>query len=172
MFFASGETRFVVFFPGFVVKIARVRVVHFLLRIMFHLRKGTKEQGVKTLKNFNNNPKRAVFILMFQGIRINWCERAFWKQKRSLYLLPTYFTFLGIFNIQKRGDVVDTDGLLWQTYLKRGMTISNRGNERDYLQPKNLSSLNGKLMSHDYGDDDTMSVLDAYAEFLFCENTA
>lgn len=46
---------------------------------------------------------------LFAGIMANWHEFLFYLKTRNSFLLPTYFSFLGLINIQKRGQKLEWD---------------------------------------------------------------
>lgn len=45
-------------------------------------------------------------IFFFGGIMANRQERKFYKKTKNIFVMPTYFSFLGLFNIQKRGEKI------------------------------------------------------------------
>ena len=45
--------------------------------------------------------------LLFGGIMANWNEYLFYKETNNLFVMPTYFSFFGLINIQKRGQDIN-----------------------------------------------------------------
>ena len=48
----------------------------------------------------------SVGMCLLSGIMANYQERKFYKKTKNIFVMPTSFSFLGIFNIQKRGEKI------------------------------------------------------------------
>ncbi|MEK7072613.1 MAG: hypothetical protein AAB969_03515, partial [Patescibacteria group bacterium] len=100
---------------------------------------------------------------LFDGIICNWQEYRFYRQTKLAILMPTYFSFFGLFNIQKRGQILDIyDGDLFsQLYNLTNGEIFDDGHA--FGNHKNFCIESGKLVMIDYCKN-TRNVLKKYGE--------
>jgi hypothetical protein len=59
-------------------------------------------------------------FLFFSGVMANWNEFIFYRRAKNPFVMPTYFSFLGLINIQKRGKKIDFwgQGEVWRYVCK------------------------------------------------------
>lgn len=92
---------------------------------------------------------------LLSGIMANLQEWQFYKQNKNPFCMPTYFSFLGLFNIQKKGEKID----FWDIHEIWRYVVNNSQNPKQPLcdghalsEPKNYCTDNGKLKLVDYGN--------------------
>jgi hypothetical protein len=101
MRFASGETRFVIITDKYAIKIARIRPLRPLVRIVQHLFGKKVKQELLT---FDKKMAKGCMRYVLPGIFAN---RAEWKHSQkygaSGLIVPTLYSFFWVVNIQKAG---------------------------------------------------------------------
>lgn len=90
----KGYTRVVFVFSKVVIKLPR------LLR-------NSKKIPTKVTKNWQRQRK---VLALFENMVINLQEFIFFLIVRPKFCLPTYFSFFGLFNIQKKGEIITEQG--------------------------------------------------------------
>jgi len=99
-----GTRRIVFVFNSFVWKLAKIQKPHWraLYNIIFIKKayQGFKDKG---------NKISHIFRPIYLGLSVNLQERRLYKMSRNKFLAPTYFSFLGICNIQKKRRVLAKD---------------------------------------------------------------
>lgn len=171
----TGTTRTVYIFKYFVIKLPLIKIVKAYKHYM-GLRKN--ESGRELMgRILQKRPfyETAHLIdsvrgLLFTGIVHNWCE--FWfcvKHGYPVYVAPTFFSFFGLFNIQKYGKRLDVD--LWKFRLAIDeITQKNSGkNAHVFYRPVNFCEIDGHVQCVDYGSHRTQEVLLKYGERIYNE---
>ncbi len=78
-------------------------------RIEFEKRRAEKEQQfglrVPAIKRYEQYGSDAMFL--YAGIMANRQEWKFSRRNKNPFIMPTYFSLFGLFNIQKRGKEID-----------------------------------------------------------------
>lgn len=101
---------------------------------------------------------------LFRGICSNWREFRFYQKTHNPFLQPTYFSFFGLLNIQRYGDICRLKKIdLWTQLLR----LTNRDVVKDshhFDNPNNFSFRDGKLRIHDYGSLKSQMVVSHYGE--------
>jgi len=96
------------------------------------------------------------------GVRANWSEFLFCLRTRHPFCQPTYFSFLGLFNIQRYGQVCN---LHWRTVAVQIEELTD-GSSRDdghhFDCPENFCFDGSKLRILDYGSKRTQRVITAF----------
>ena len=96
----------------------------------------------------------------FRGIVDNRHEYVFYQKTKNPFLLPTYFSFFGLFNIQKLGNELKIDSIdLWcQLYeITEGLVFKC---SHHFTFAGNFSLKNGKIQILDYGDPRVQEVIE------------
>ena len=98
----KGTTRIVIIFRKFVIKIAKIQPLKAFKIALFW-------KGTKFWKQLIRNYKYSLTIQHFLmiGIVNNWQEFIFCRKYYSKFLVPTYFSLLGLVNIQKTGKKIE-----------------------------------------------------------------
>jgi hypothetical protein len=112
--------------------------------------------------------------LLFKGMYENRSEYVFYSQYKSNFLLPTYFSFFGLFNIQKIGKKFEfkNEKEKYLSFWRQMLNVTSREATKDghhFSNPKNFCEENGKLKIMDYGSPYTQEVLEKYGEKIYKE---
>ena len=113
---------------------------------------------------------RGVKYLLFFGIMANLNEFIFYRKTKNIFVMPTYFSFFGLINIQKRGKEID----FWN-YLDiwRYICHNSANEDQPFCSPHSFSKkenfcLDGdKLKMLDYGSRHVNNFLILNGERLF-----
>ncbi|MBI2448103.1 hypothetical protein HYV44_00885 [Candidatus Microgenomates bacterium] len=96
----------------------------------------------------------------------NWREFVFYIKTRHPFCEPTYFSFFGLLNIQRKAIPVPFDD---SEFRKKCVDVMDRHIQRDnhhFEGTKNFSFRNGQLMMVDYGSPKTQGVIRDWGEKL------
>ncbi len=95
----------------------------------------------------------ALNVEMFGGFMANWNEFIFFVKTRNKFLLPTYFSFFGLINIQKKGNVLNWKDGDFFVFLQNNSKIKDQifVDAHSFDNPQNFYLDNGKLKMIDYG---------------------
>jgi len=101
---------------------------------------------------------------IFRGIVENWQEFWFYQKTRNLFCVPTYFSFLGLFNIQKLGSEpkININDLHYQFVI----FTNNEARGHHYDNNGNFSYQNRKLQILDYGSPKVQKVIIEFGALL------
>lgn len=156
----KGQNRIVFIFPriGIVVKIP---IIHFIAVSRLFMRR-IKERDWKFLKQeliWSIDGLPGYKRLLLKGIFDNWREFWFYLRTRHPFLQPTYFSFLGLIDIQPLGDLlnISIDDFRNQLYEITKGAIDDDGHHFNVL--RNFCFVENKLKILDYGDPRTQKVV-------------
>lgn len=129
-----------------------------------------KQMQMKVLPGKKYEQYCTVWIYLLGGIMANYYERKFYKQTKNPFVMPTYFSFFGLFNVQKRGEEVN----FWESDSLWGYVCTNSQNidqpfcdNHTLCEPKNFCIDNGKLKLVDYGNRQIAEFLRINGENLY-----
>lgn len=90
---------------------------------------------------------------LFGGIMANWNEFIFFVKTKNKFLLPTYFSFFGLVNIQKRGQELKWSDGDFFSFLQKNSKEKDQIfiDAHSFENPNNFCLDNGKLKMVDYG---------------------
>jgi hypothetical protein len=147
-----GATRWVILIGPWAVKIARIRPVQAFKRLGQYLLRG---EVSNKLRKYGPRPLAGGFNYFFAGVLCNRLEYWLWKQRPQSFMAPTYFSFLGLVNIQARGLPV-TPWELDQEHpfpalLREGSPMA----AVELAAPVQFCRINGKILVVDYGGQET-----------------
>lgn len=96
---AKGRKRTVYIFDDFVVKIPIVRY-----RLAFSIAMWWIRHGIfwKNIIEYDHYCYGTVQIFLFRGLAENWNEFELFCKTKHCFLVPTYFSFFGLINVQKK----------------------------------------------------------------------
>ena len=159
----KGHYRIVLVLPFLGIAI-KFPIVHVLgtMKTVFFLAKEMKWKTIRMLFTFKSDlgfRKR-----LFGGILDNWREFTFFLKTRHPFLQPTYFSFFGLFNVQKVSEQCDIKYVdLWcQLYeLTNGRVWDD---SHHFENPDNFCFRDGKLRMLDYGSSRTHRVVIEYGQ--------
>jgi hypothetical protein len=101
---------------------------------------------------------------LFRGIMNNWLEFIFYWQTKHEFLVPTYFSFFGLCNIQKLGispKIEERD-----FYVQMVIITQDEAHGHHFCNPANFSYKDGKLQMLDYGDHRVQKVVVAFGKLI------
>ncbi|MFA6273920.1 MAG: hypothetical protein WC662_02055 [Candidatus Paceibacterota bacterium] len=107
---------------------------------------------------------------LFNGLMSNWKEFRFHQKTKMPSTLPTFFSFLGLFNIQKRGIELTIDHDKWWSILTNLLENPDDARRAGHtlLNPKNFcQNENGKVQILDYGERRTQEFLLKHGSDIF-----
>lgn len=104
MLFRRGKYRFALVFPfaGIAIKFPLVRFITTGRLLYYYARRGFRDIEESWGVPVSEGSK----YYLFTGIMDNWREFRFYRNTRYPFLRPTYFSFLGLLNIQQVGKPV------------------------------------------------------------------
>ena len=166
----NGRNRTVIIFEKFVVKIPRI---FFKKSIKIFYR---AVEGGYIFKKFAWKPdiKTSFSWFLLSGILDNWREFYFYFKTRPGFVIPTYFSFFGLLNIQKTGNilVLNDNAEEYMAFFGQLNVITEGAvfnATHTFANPENFSRENGKLLMVDYGDIRVQSVLTDYGDKILKE---
>ena len=150
MNFRLGATRFVVLVGNVAIKFPRLRPLRPFVRLLEILR---KKEGVRdNLEKYDKSIVIATLQYLFSGVVTNYWEHRFYKENSNISILvPTYYSFFGLLNVQKRGKPIDDSSRSkWETVQAK---LADKGLlPHDLFEEKNCCTIDGKIQLFDYGD--------------------
>jgi len=160
----KGRKRFVLVFPtiGIAIKLPIIIWASNNLKRLVKLAFGRKVSFVEKLD--------CSFYLLFRGITDNWNEFQFYLRTRHPFVIPTYFSFFGLLNIQRAGEKlnkVTQENLIPQLFrlaVKYSGWVGSvlTGDGHHWETPANFCFWQGKLRILDYGSQHTQELIIAY----------
>lgn len=178
---AQGAHRFVMAFPslGIAIKVAKIHpwlALKSFLSIFKRYKKYAKPRLVKVFlilyyEVFKYSPYHLTTIKhhLFVGIYDNWREFMFYQRTKNPFLQPTWFSFFGLFNLQRYGRPGDKS--LGNVYLGLYyLTERQISNDAHYFdEPANFTVENNRLKILDYGYPYTKPIIEKYGRRIWEE---
>lgn len=87
------------------------------------------------------------------GLQANWGELTFYRKHRQPFLVRTYFSLLGLCNVQKYGTPVKMSKEAFWRELER-VTQQRWRKSHSFLNPANFCEEDGRLKMVDYGEQE------------------
>lgn len=149
---SSGTTRFVILIGPIAIKFAKIHVLRSIYRLFCYSATGVASER---LQKHAQNPFIAGLKYFFDSLITNWNEWMVWTASPECFMAPTFFSFFGIVNIQKRGTPVtqaEVDAnhpfrhLLWNESLDFVF---------DMTQAPNFCKIDGRICIVDYGSKES-----------------
>lgn len=156
----KGSTRIVLVFEETVIKIARVHFLKALQAIFIAIISGCFWRVIRMPIYGCNSPGK----FLFGGFAENWNEYLYYKKNPSRLLAPSYFSLLGIFNVQKRIPRLEiAENNFWtQLYvLTDGAIVEDN---HTFQQLENFGYLEKSLYVLDYGSPDCQNLIKEYGQ--------
>lgn len=160
---SRGTSRTVLIFENFVIKLPRIYFWRTMKNVYRSIRRGYFIKSLGWSIYSSMSPKR----LLFKGFLDNWREFTYCRELRSPFLQPTYFSLLGLFNIQKVGEKLTVKQVdLWcQLYeMTSGEVFAD---SHTFANPDNFCQENERLKMLDYGNARIYEVLKKYGDKIF-----
>ena len=167
---SKGKNRIVLILPsmGVVVKIAIISPIK-SFRCLFRTIKSKNWKYLRRefMSPFGRGiPKFKDYLLL--GIIHNWLEFWFYVKTKNTFLQPTYFSLLGLFNIQKLGKVSKFSFVNLRCQLHE-LTKGKIWKHSHHFSNSDNFCFDGKLRMFDYGDKRTQEVIQEYGSKIFKE---
>jgi len=106
--------------------------------------------------------------LLFRGVMANIWERRLYRKTKNQFLVPTYFSLLGLINVQKAGAplIMKSDDLWCQIV---NLTSRNEAfcDSHTFNEPSNFCWIDGHLMLADYGNSKCHEFIEKYSSRLY-----
>ena len=160
-----GTTRMVIVYKSIAIKIPRIRIIKILRDLRSIIRRKHYDRlrnyfsypvYVKSLPGFKNNA--------FNGIVSNWNEFLFWRKTKNKFCEPTYFSLIGLINVQRASPSIDEyskDEFWYKLRNTEGYDFADR---HHFSNPKNFAIRNGRLLIRDYAYGETQEVVLEFGE--------
>ena len=162
----QGTTRIVIIFRKFVIKIAKIQPLKaFGIALMW--KKVNHLWRHLITRNYNYHD--SMYYYLIGGIMHNWHELMFYRKHYSLFLVPTYFSFLGLVNIQRAGGKIEIEieNLKYQLLDLTDEEIYD--DTHHFCKPENFTKNSGHLQIFDYGNLRSQGVLKKYGDKIYNE---
>ncbi len=160
-----GRTRLVIAFPwlGFVIKLPIIHISLFYWNIKNILQGEWKT--VMLLWRIRRTNRFSIKYQLVGGFVANRTEWTIWQKTHNQLLQPTWFSLLGVINIQKFGDPISDVRVEWL-----GMHLQKATNRRSHHFSRshtfgssaNYTNVKGNLRLLDYGDVALLPVIVRY----------
>ena len=162
MQFRKGHHRFAFVFPrlGIAIKLPFVRLLAVICDITNRI---IRDQLWSMLREVTYSVDQVGYKnCLLGGIFANWREFLFYRKTRNSLLQPTYFSFLGLLNIQKSGKpcLLQAVDLWCQLYELTNAKVFDSSHH--FANPDNFCFDRGGLKMVDYGSNRTHRVIVEY----------
>jgi hypothetical protein len=167
-----GMTRKVIIFDKFVIKIARIN----FLSAYKNLRGWWQHDKKRALRLFGEifwgnyyNTCLHPQMNLLTGIHANLVEFIFYLRHRHVFCMPTYISFFGLINIQKKGQVCEIE---FEQFKERMNQMTNNEipiQDHTFDSPGNFTQDDQYLQCIDYGDSTIHFLILKYGEKLYHE---
>lgn len=171
----KGTSRLAICLPtvGLVVKLPLVRPWSFLKCLKGSVKYSIKGQSWKFLKNTlwlddEHDKLGNIRYTLLSGIYQNWQEFLLWRRTHSPFLEPTYFSLLGLVNVQQYGEELGVS-FEFETLWSQMLVLSEQAvlsNSHHFSNPANFSFRNGSIRMFDYGGRGVREVVEKYGHAL------
>ncbi|OHA17714.1 MAG: hypothetical protein A2664_03820 [Candidatus Taylorbacteria bacterium RIFCSPHIGHO2_01_FULL_46_22b] len=160
MHFASGHTRTVLLIGGVAIKFASLFQPRYWLHGLKRLRLFAQRREVGgRLRHYHPNPLAGGILYYFWGMRSNLLERDIWRDCQHLPLAPTYVSFWGLVNIQRRGTPIQTHELALCPFRD---LAQEHPNWSDLHKPEHFCWIGDRICLIDCGGPELGEALRAY----------
>jgi len=161
MRFEYGTTRFVFCIGDVAVKVARVKVIYWVIRLWNRVFGTPKTESAGVANTQGSVQRFARLKHLFAGVTANLQEARMCTQHPHLPVAPTLFSFFGLVNIQVRGTPIGKDDLVLCPFRELahiesgGITLN---------QAENFGRVDGVIVLLDCGFEGLNVLLAGYAE--------
>lgn len=170
-----GTSRLVICIPnlGLVIKLPRAKPIVFLRNVISAISLGRRTKDTKKWLKWamwlgkETDVVGNIRYTLLNGTYQNWQEYCLWRSTCSSFLEPTFFSLLGLINVQKYGDQLMgiSAGALWSQLLE----LSDRAvwsNGHHFANPENFSFRDGTIKMLDYGSRGVEEVVVQYGDVI------
>lgn len=156
MRFAHGATRFTILIGSYAIKIARFKTFLLVQRFLVHRKNGEIKMR---LNKVHSNPVLAIVDYTLAGLRANLGESRLWKNSPHPFMVPTRFSFLGLVNVQDRGEPITDEELSAGHPFAPLLENVPQALREDMTSRDNFCRYNSRVCILDYGSPGTVSLL-------------
>lgn len=162
----SGHYKTVFILEKIVIKFPRIRFKDAFLASKRLNSKGRLFDHLIKIRNYKaiNTDYASIQVYLFRAIIENFFELVFYKKYKFNFLVPTYYSFFGLFTIQKK--VKQYNSYRGEHWIKLVKVLDNdiyRGGHT-FMAEENYGFDEGKLKILDYGDKRVRDVLLEYSK--------
>jgi hypothetical protein len=143
-----GSTRWVILIGSKAIKIARLNPTRLIRRLFECWR--SRELTRKALR-YGSNPVHGGLRYLLAGITANLQEARVWKEHPFYPLAPTTHSWLGLVNIQVRGQEITKDELHVEHPFVHRLRDAAPDDRADLMLADNFCRVNGRVRLVDYG---------------------
>jgi len=162
----KGKSRIVFVFSKIAIKLPIIRFIKAFKIAKYWIKRRIFWQSIY---EYNYYTYSTVQIFLLLGIMENWNEYRFYKETKSIFLVPTYFSLLGLVNFQKIGKpFYMNEELFWKRlyHITQGKIFDD---PHHFLDQKNFSKTDDRLQMLDYGNHKCFRVIREYGDKIFEE---
>ena len=161
-----GNDRLVILLPflKIAIKLPRIYFKEALRRIKNNF---TSERGwlKKELFEFDIFVSATFKNFLLKGIAENWFEYRFYIRTKHPFCVPTYFSLLGLLNIQRLVTISQLDSTdFWCQFVDLTNKMVSDKSEHHWTEPENFTLENKRLQILDYGDPKVQEVIKEYGQ--------
>lgn len=158
-----GETRRVVTLESFgiVIKLPRVYVRGSIWSLC------NSASSLKFLWSnlwWSSEIHSSVRWFLFRGISHNWHEYRFWRKTRNPFLQPTYFSLLGLINIQKFGQICVLKDIDVWCQLQEITELGCHPDGHTFERAENFVMENDEIRIVDYGSPGAREIVTKHGD--------
>ncbi len=120
------------------------------------------------IKNWTRMPIQTFKNLLIE-IEHNWSEFTFNFVCKTPFLLRTYLSFFGIFNVQKFGESIEMpEGAMFvQFNLLTDQDVWHLADEHTFANKENFCKSDGHIKIRDYGGKNTQAIIQKYGNKIY-----
>lgn len=144
-----GSNRLVVLIGPWAIKIARFRFLRGLCRLVKYQQSKKVRQKIAA---YHRNPIVGAIRYISYGILSNLNERRLWKGTGHRFLVPTLYSFVGLVNIQYRGEeITEEEFFASNPFVELLADWSESELLSELMAVKHFCRYNGRVSLFDYG---------------------
>lgn len=172
MQYKKGTSRHVVIFPqlGFVLKFPIIFLRTTVVLFFYYFFKGYFKY-ICIWFTYETHITGGFKFLIYRGFYENWNEYKFYKSTKNNFLQPTYFSFFGIFNIQKYCEIKKLPSFDYNILRCFALITENAivTDLHHFSNPNNFCFENGTIKALDYGSLKTQEIISKWSEKIIAE---
>ena len=170
MEFKKGRYRFVIVFPsiGVAIKLPIIRLGETLKELTRAIKR-LDFGGIKVSTRISIDQGGIVGYkhYLFGGFFFNWREFLFFLKTRHPFLQPTYFSFFGLFNVQKADKPCPVNRNEFRAQLRK-ITNNRAGwDSHHFTNPDNFCLHSSRLRMCDYGSKGTQEIITEHGQKIY-----
>ena len=166
-----GSDRIVLTLPSFgiVIKFAKIRLKDIVIDIILYLKDRRTWKTMLKFFKYHHCQVGGFKYYLFNGIISNKLEYKLWRKTKHQILVPTIFSFFGLFNIQKFVQVPKdkTDADFWCQF---NMIVRKKWLWHDshaFSNFENFTIETGKVQFIDYGSKAVIGVVLQFGDLIY-----